>query len=906
MTLPQFNQLPDASATQSPLNECDGTLWIISPKESVNLCTNPSFETNTDNWAATAPDTIDRVPLPWAGAYAGEWINGSTIYLTYGAVTPFNLVADSNYAFSFYCYEFLANFPTNTGTKIIVEVVSVATSLVTAKTTTLLFGQWRRVELNAYISPSVAGLHTLRISMSQTAQLIIDAVQIEQVLEDGVNILGTVNQGATTYFDGSTTGTINNSQVTSPQYTWQGKAHESASSRSIGAANGGTPINLQNALGFTIIGIIGGDNPAPNNQTVSFNGVDGGSLVDILIPPRQLTMIGRISATSKESLARKISAFLEYFGRDTTAIRQAKYFIFQYKRGRELVGQPLYFSGIVTNTANAPVSNDLAYTVSMTINMLDPFFYGHTESFSLPASDLNQVDSSLSYVPDFTKTSSSTLSSVAQTLYNANGSIRAMVVAPNGEIFIGGDFTQFDGAVNTAYIVKYSPITKTYTGLRPGADALNGSVSALAITPDGVDLWIGGSFTTANGVAANRIVRYTIATGVWSTYGAGAGGGVGGSGSPAVFAIAINRTRKVTSGGGYPYDVYIGGSFVNTAGGTAPFRISKTSSTSNVWQLIGTGNGMNGDVYSLAYNNNLNRLYIGGSFTTSQAGVANAFVGICYINTSTPATTVAFYTGVNVATGGYVYSIYSSDVDNALYIGGSFTSTFAGAALLRAASFNGVVWNQVDFGFSDGIVYDFQPYNNGFLLTGTFTSGGGYSGLFNGTAYYNGQTLAPVPVSGLGKGFYNSIVTPDNALYLGLIRTVNQTIASGQVQKYVYKGTAAAAIVWQIYHNDPTVYDFVLNQIANLTQQTAVSFKQLPITYKEFVQINTATGTIISDMMGNQLRYILGSGITSQRIMPGNNYLMYWYVTTATTASIDIAAFWRKTYYTLFDGVDAT
>jgi hypothetical protein len=86
-----------------------------------------------------------------------------------------------------------------------------------------------------------------------------------------------------------------------------------------------------------------------------------------------------------------------------------------------------------------------------------------------------------------------------------------------------------------------------------------------------------------------------------------------------------------------------------------------------------------------------------------------------------------------------------------------------------------------------------------------------------------------------------------------------------------------------------------------------VSFKQLPITYREFVQINTAIGTITSDMMGNQLRYTLGAGITQQRIMPGNNYLMYWYVTTAAAgASIDIAAFWRKTYYTLFDGVSAT
>ena len=457
MTLPQFNQLPDASATQSPLNECDGVLWIISPKESVNLCTNPSFETNTTNWASTAPTSVTRVADPWSGAYGLSWITTPGKYLTYGGATQFDLIGYGNYAISFYCYSSTADTTSTVTAEVMPLIGATATGHIHAPVTT----SWRRVVLNVYVPPAKSGLHTVRISVNQSLQLIIDAVQIEQILQDGVNLFGTVNQGATTYFDGSTTGTINNAQVTSPQYAWQGKAHESVSSRSIGAANGGTPINLQNALDFTIVGVIGGDNPTPNNQTVSFNGVDGGSLVDILIPPRQLTMIGRISATSKESLARKVSTFLQYFGRDTTAIRQAKYFIFQYKRGRELVGQPLYFSGIVVNSANAPVSNDLAYTVSITINMLDPFFYGHTESFSLPVNDLSQLFSSLSYVPDFTKTSSSTLPNVAQTLYDANGSIRAMVVAPNGEIFIGGDFTLFDGAANTAYIVRYSPITKT-------------------------------------------------------------------------------------------------------------------------------------------------------------------------------------------------------------------------------------------------------------------------------------------------------------------------------------------------------------------------------------------------------------------------------------------------------------
>jgi len=896
MTLPQFNQLPDASATQSPLNECDGTLWVISPRASTNLCTNPSFETNTDNWSSSS--SIVRANNPWAGAWSLSWSATSSVYLDYGTTTPFPIQSRGYYAISFYGYV-TKKLGGNLSYTITIEVFTTI-GVSVAKITQPITNNWSRIILNFYV-PSAIGTKncTFRITTNTSNTVVIDAVQIEQTVDvSGSNI--PPNQGATTYFDGSTIGTVSNSQVTSPQYTWQGKAHASTSARSVGAANGGDLVDLQNKLGFTIVGVIGADNPAHNNQIVSFNGTDGASLQDILIPPRQITFIGRISSTDKTSLARKVSTFLQYFGRDTTAIRQPKYFVFQFKDGRESIGQPMYFSGVIMNTANMPLSNDLAYSVSITINMIDPFFYGNTQGFRVPFSNLNYSYGSLSYIPDFTTTSDSTLFKYVQQLFTSNGNTRALAVANDGTIFIGGDFTVFNGLANSAYIVKYVPSTNTLSIMASGAfNALNGAVYALAVSPDGVDLWVGGTFTTANAVTTNRIAKYTIATGAWSTFGGGVGGGVNG----AVYAIAIRPRRLSATGAGYAYQVFIGGAFTAATSGTLVYRVAVASQAASAWLQIGTGNGMNGDVLSLAYNNNLDRLYIGGSFSTSQAGAVNAFTGICYINASALSTTVAFYTGVNVSAGGYVYSIYSSDVDNALYIGGSFTATFAGTALLRAASFNGVVWNQLDVGLSDGIVYDIQPYNNGFVLSGTFTSGGGYTGYFNGLVWYNGQSLAPMAASGLGNGYYSTIVTPGNILYLGVI---NDNFASGYVTSVINDGTALSPIFWQIYHNDSVVYDFVLNQVANLTQQTVISFKQLPITYKEFVQINTATGTITSDMMGNQLRYTLGSGITSQRIMPGQNYLMYWYVTTATTANIDIAAFWRKTYNTLFDGVNAT
>jgi hypothetical protein len=901
MTLPQFNQLPDASATQSPLNECDGTLWIISPKASTNVCTNPSFETDTNNWTAGVGSTIIRTTTPWDGAWGLSWETAAGIYLQYGTTTPFKIESIGQWAISFYCYSSTVN-PASTVT---VEVISVSGTVI-AKTIQPITTNWSRVVLNLYTT-AVPDDYKIRLSTNQTITVIIDAVQIEQIASNAVGTADAINL-ATTYFDGSTVGTVSNSQVTSPQYTWQGKAHASVSTRSIGAANGGTPINLQNNLGFTIVGIIGADTPAPNNQIVSYNATDGAALQDILIPPRQVTFVGRISGTDKTSLARKVSTFLQYFGRDTTAIRQPKYFIFQFKNGRENVGQPMFFSGVIMNTANVPLSNDLAYTVSITVNMIDPFFYGHTESGDFRQTYLRRSASSLSYIPDFTKTSQSFTSYTQLGIDTEGGSIKAIAVAPDGSIFLGGSFTSVGGALPyTAYVVKYVPGTSPggYTVIPMATTAinpLNGSVSALAITPDGTDLWIGGAFTTANGVASNYIVRYTIATGVWSTYGAGAGGGV----NAAVYAIAIKSKRLTSSGGGYPYDVYIGGAFT-TANSVGVPRMAHTSQTSNVWVAFGTNNGMNGDVYALAYNNNLDRIYIGGSFTSSAApSVPNAFTGICYVNIAAIGTTVAFYTGVNVAAGGYVYSIYSNDVDNALYIGGSFTATFAGAALLRAASFNGVVWNQVDVGFSNGIVYDILPYNNGFAFIGTFTSGGGYTGLYNGIAWYNGQSLIPMPVSSLDKGFQAGAVTGNNYLYLALVWDGTNAISSGSILSLVNNSTASSTMVYQIYHNDSAVFDFVVNSLQNLTQQTTMSLRQLPISYKEIVQINTKTGTILSDIMGNQLRYILGSGITNQKIMPNNNYILAWYVTNTSSFTINIVVFWRNTYNTLFDGVNAT
>jgi len=40
--------------------------------------------------------------------------------------------------------------------------------------------------------------------------------------------------------------------------------------------------------------------------------------------------------------------------------------------------------------------------------------------------------------------------------------------------------------------------------------------------------------------------------------------------------------------------------------------------------------------------------------------------------------------------------------------------------------------------------------------------------------------------------------------------------------------------------------------------------------------------------------------------MPKNNYLVFWGLNNTATRAVYISMYWRKTYNTLFDGVNAT
>ncbi len=227
-----------------------------------------------------------------------------------------------------------------------------------------------------------------------------------------------------------------------------------------------------------------------------------------------------------------------------------------------------------------------------------------------------------------------------------NGSVAALAVS-GGDLYAGGVFIKA-GDTTVNYIAKWNGNTWSALGSGMGGGPIYGpSVSALALS--GSDLYAGGSFTTAGGVSANCIAKWNGSS--WSALGLGMGYGSW-TYTPRVDALAVSGSDLYAGGyftnaggiaahciakwdgsswlplgsgmGGDVYalavagsNLYVGGRFT-TAGGSAATNIAKWNGSN--WSALGSGlDGPGGDwgpyVNALAVSGSA--LYAGGYFTTA-------------------------------------------------------------------------------------------------------------------------------------------------------------------------------------------------------------------------------------------------------------------------------------------------
>jgi hypothetical protein len=381
--------------------------------------------------------------------------------------------------------------------------------------------------------------------------------------------------------------------------------------------------------------------------------------------------------------------------------------------------------------------------------------------------------------------------SVASQSWNAMGVssaalIRGIAPLPGGDIIITGGIQTVE-SFHGGRCARWNAGNNTWHDLGPGelsSQSVQTSVNAMALLLNG-DVVCGGTFDTAGGSPASRVVRKSFATNQWSPMGTGVNG--------AVHAAATLSNN----------DVIVGGAFT-AAGSISTPHIARWNSTA--WSSLGPG--LDGPVAALAVTSTGDVL-AGGTFThAGPAPVANiarwdaaasAWVPLGAGLDSTVSALLALPGGDIVAGGSFTSSggaplgriarwsageslwapMGSGMNDQVLALamlpsgdvvaGGKFTAA-GGAPALRVARWDAATstWTQLGAGLSADVL-SLSPYPDGDLLAGgRFVLSGGT----HPTAYvarWHATSNAWYP---LGKG-------PDGPVMSALVHPTGDALIGG-------------------------------------------------------------------------------------------------------------------------------
>ena len=669
--------------------------YVVVPKASTNLCTNPSFELATTGWS---------------GGYGGSTIARVAGYGRRGAyalrVTP----ATGQTSGALY------TFAATAGTTYTASIDLDGTSGVTYRIS------WTDTSYNIQAQPNyVSGGGYERLAVTFTAAsstnyyLIIARItpntNVDPFYIDGCLIEAASE--ASTYFDGDSWGL-----TLQRDYGWNGTRQASTSYRLSRTRAGGTLLYIE-----TYAKILGhyGLGRAPEQHFTSEINADGELYQATKVMPRDF-VINMVFSGSTADVATQRKALLAALQLDKTPIRQP--IVLRYQGTDESgnwMTEPVNIKCLYKGGLERSASTYGVEKCAVQFQMTSPYMDVDGET----GTELGYASS----VTNFANIGYRDTDGVWKAMGTgvSGGPVECMVKMADGSIVIGGEFTSAGGVANTAHIAKWTGTA--WQALGTGA---NSNVFALAIGPDGY-LYAGGQFTSMGGVANTaRIARWTgsawqalstgIASGfVWDlTFGFDGKLYIGGSFTNHIDAngdyITIWDGSAYTSLGtgmnnevkalitGLDGAIYAGGAFT-LANGVSASKVAKWDGST--WTALGAG--ANNNVYELAIGLD-GAIYIGGIFT-SAGGVS----GTAYVAKWNGSAWQALSTG----TSGTVYTI-SVNSDGSVNIGGTFGS--AGGVIMpdRMAIWRGGGWQPMDVNVSatSATIYSILPLEDGRVYVG--------------------------------------------------------------------------------------------------------------------------------------------------------------------------------------------
>jgi uncharacterized delta-60 repeat protein len=286
--------------------------------------------------------------------------------------------------------------------------------------------------------------------------------------------------------------------------------------------------------------------------------------------------------------------------------------------------------------------------------------------------------------------------------YNSSGSgpnniVRTAVIQNDGKMVIAGSFTSYNG-VNANRIVRILNDGAIDPAFITGT-AANNQIYAIALQQDG-KIVVVGNFTLYNGVLANRVLRL-LPTGALDTsfnVGSGADG--------IVEAVLIQSDGKIV----------IGGRFSNVNGNSRN-RIARLNADGSLDTSFSVGIGFDKNVYALAVQSD-NKLIIGGIFLNYRNVPAKRILRLNIDGTLDSSFTMG--TGLS---NGEVRSLLVQP-DNRILFGGTFTGTYNGIAIKRMGRLlnNGVYDPTFSVALNSTLYTSCFTADNKLMIGGNFNS----------------------------------------------------------------------------------------------------------------------------------------------------------------------------------------
>jgi hypothetical protein len=181
-------------------------------------------------------------------------------------------------------------------------------------------------------------------------------------------------------------------------------------------------------------------------------------------------------------------------------------------------------------------------------------------------------------------------------MWQTNNTVEAVAVA-NGVLYAGGQFTAVSppGSSSTTprtYLAAFNASTGAL--VTSFNVSVNGRVRALAVSPDGTRLYLGGSFTSVAGQTRNRLAALVLPSGALDT-------GFRADANSNVTALAATATG-----------LYVGGDFT-TVGGAARNHVALVNRTSGA--VSGSfDTSLDGRVRAISVAPDGSRVVVGGAF----------------------------------------------------------------------------------------------------------------------------------------------------------------------------------------------------------------------------------------------------------------------------------------------------